>query len=134
LEAERTALDTQKKGLSTALAEISEAVSAREMVEDILFIRGKWQELTDRIKYVYQFGKLPEAPVESIFDAHDFALILPNSKFELDKEIRNLGANLSKYRTRLQQGKTVVRKQHYQTLIAQAELKLGVMKAKFNFL
>lgn len=134
LEAERSALDAQKKGLSTALAEIPEAVSAREMVEDILFMRGKWQELTDRIKYVYQFHKLPEAPVESIFDEHDFALILPNSKFELDRDIRNLGSNLSKYRTRLQQGKTEVKKQHYQTLIAQAELKLGVMGAKFNHL
>ena len=134
LEAERTAVDAQKKGLSTALAEIEERVIAREIVEDILFMRGKWQDLTDRIKYVYQFHKLPEAPVESIFDEHDFALILPNSKFELDKEIRNLGANLSKYRTRLQQSKTEVRKQHYQTLIAQAELKFGVMKAKFNHL
>jgi hypothetical protein len=134
LEAERSAVDNQKKGLSTALAEIPSEVSAKETVEDILFMRGKWQALTDKIKYVYQFGKLPEAPIESIFDEHDFAKVLPNNKYELDKEIKNIKINLYKYRQRLQTGKTEVRKQHYQTLIAQSELKLGVMQAKFNHL
>ena len=134
LEAERTETDQLKKGLSMRLADIPEDVSAQREVDEILSLRDKWQELTDKIKFVYQFGKLPDAPEESIFDEHEFASALPNSKYELDKDIRNLSANLSKYRKRLDTQKSAVKVVYYETLIAQAELKIGVMRAKFHHL
>jgi hypothetical protein len=134
LEAKRTEVDNQKKVLMMALATIPENVLAKDEVNDILFLREKWQALSDKIRYVYQFEKLPETPIESIFDEHDFAKALPNNKYELDKEIKNLGANLSKYKARLQEAKTEVKRQKYETLIAQAELKKAVMQAKFNHL
>jgi hypothetical protein len=134
LREEREQIDYTKNRLSDSLTDIPDTLNCRSVVQEIKQLREVWVSKGDEMKYVIQYGQMPEQQVVSEFDDLQFVQSLPIDVLDLDKKIKNRGADLSKYKKRLQLSKTGTAKAVQERNIAQAETEIAIMKSRFNAL
>lgn len=115
IKAEMDAIDDEKNELANKMADIPDNVNCADIVAKIKALRKKWANKSDVFWYVKTHGEMPE--VQSI----EKAINLPEDKLELNKMLYNTRSNLSKYRAKLRDSKTEIKKQHYQKQIRMAE-------------
>jgi len=131
LKKEQAEVDTQKALLSNSLQDYPTTTNVKDITDRILGLRELWSSFSDKIIHVMEHGILPnEAP---ILDP-EFERALPSDKFELDKAIRNLRSNISKWRKAFNAAKTEAKKQGYTTRLAHGEMKMDAMETKFKSL
>jgi hypothetical protein len=115
IKAEMNAIDDEKNELANRMVDIPDNINCADIVEKIKALRKKWTNKNDEFWYVKTHGEMPE--VQSVERKID----LPVDKYELNKILHNTRSNLSKYRAKLRDSKTEVKKQHYQKQIRMAE-------------
>lgn len=115
IKAEMDAIDDEKNDLANKMVDIKDDVNCADIVAKIKALRKKWTNKSDVFWYVKTHGEMPE--VQSVERAID----LPEDKLELNKMLHNTRSNLSKYRAKLRDSKTDVKKHHYQKQIKMAE-------------
>lgn len=115
IKAEMDAIDDEKNDLANKMVDIPDDVKCADIVAKIKALRKKWTNKSDVFWYVKTHGEMPE--VQSVERTID----LPEDKFELNKMLHNTRSNLSKYRAKLRDSKTDVKKHHYQKQIRMAE-------------
>ena len=132
LRAEQQQIDHQKNQLADSLYAIPDTVNCRALVQEIKSLREEWAGKGDQIRFVMQYGALPDAPAVTQFDGSQFVQALPQDLLDLDKKMKNRACDLSKYRKRLQEAKTQVSRATQERNIAQAEMEISIMKTEFN--
>lgn len=115
IKAEMDAIDDEKNELANKMVDIPDNVNCADIVAKIKALRKKWTNKSDVFWYVKTHGEMPE--VQSVERTID----LPEDKLELNKMLHNTRSNLSKYRAKLRDAKTDVKKHHYQKQIRMAE-------------
>lgn len=129
LRAEQNVIESQKNNLSNSLQNYPKNLNCKPIVEQILSLRERWKDIGDKIRYVIENGKLPEDKISELPDG--WADKLPRSKYELDREIKNLKINIKKWADKKKQAKTLTKQQEYETKIREGQIKLDVMTKLF---
>lgn len=131
LNKELNTLDTDKAALSNSLKTIPKDENAKYITDQILNLRDQRANLMDTIRYVQVKGCLPSAaPVVIV----DFESTLPKDKFTLDRMIKNLKINLSKWQDKKNAAKTLAKIQEYDTKIAKGTIEVETMIRLFQSL
>lgn len=134
LNRELLEIDHEKAALSNSLQNIPPHINAKDVVDQILYKREEWIQKRNEIWHVKDNGCLPSEDNEpdAEFQQDEFMKSLPDDKFELDRQIRNLRSNLSKWPKRAERVKTEAKKAELIQRIAHGQLQLEAMVQKFN--
>lgn len=130
-------IDRKKAGLSNSLQSIARNVNAKGIVDEIIELREEWTKKKDEILHVKKYGNLPDKVLSSVTDGElsdEYMSSLPNDKYELDKLIRNLRSNLSKWPKKIDRVKSPGAKAELLQKIALGNLMMDAMVQKMNLL
>lgn len=131
LNKELNTLDADKAEKSNSLKTVPKDSNAKHITDQILNLRDQRANLMDTIRYVQVKGCLPSAPpvVEVNFESS-----LPKDKFTLDRMIKNLKINLSKWQEKRNAAKTLAKIQEYEMKLAKGTIELETMIRLFQSL
>lgn len=131
LNKELNTLDADKAALSNSLKTVPKDGNAKHITDQILNLRDQRANLMDTIRYVQVKGCLPSAaPVVKV----DFEGTLPKDKFTLDRMMKNLKINLTKWQDKRNAAKTLAKIQEYDTKLAKGRTELDTMIRLFQSL
>ncbi|UBM58246.1 hypothetical protein LAG90_15690 [Marinilongibacter aquaticus] len=135
LQKELNEIDGLKAEKSNSLQYIPKNISATSTVTEILKLREAFVAKGDELRFVKKNGQLPiEKEAEGEFEKDEYFASLPNEKYELDRQIRNLRSQMSKWKKKGETAKSLGKKQEYRHHLVRGELKLSAMLDKLNIL
>lgn len=129
LQAEMNTLDQEKASLCNELQAIPKTQLAANEVNAIFALRQTRIALGDKIRAIQATG-VEEVVQVQLPEKYDQAI--PDDKYELDKLIRNMRSNLSKWKKNGQSVKNLERKKEYEIKYAAGSQKLEAMIQKLN--
>lgn len=131
IKAEMLAIENEKNQLGNQLAEMPTDSIQTELVGQIKGLRDQYVEKSDELYYYLNHGvryqhDTADKPEE--WDEAGFEAELPRSKYLLYKKLKNRRCDLSKYKKRLSESKTEVKRANQLKNISRAEIEINAME------
>jgi hypothetical protein len=132
IRAELSAIDLEKNKQINLLASMPTSSNQKELVAKIKSLREEYVNKNDEVYYFLTHGERYRVTNEETEESGDtlnsIMERLPKDKFMLNKKLNNRRSDLSKYKARLKEAKSEVKKVHQQKNISQAELEINAME------